>query len=50
LYKEDFEKFSAGLSEVVKFIQKAKGNHEMVAAENDENDNFTKVEFDDLDK
>ena len=53
LYKEDFEKFSTGLNEVVEFIQKAKGEHEIVAAENsnDSNDsNFNEVKFEDLDK
>ncbi len=50
LYKEDFEKFSTGLSEVVEFIKKEKGNHEMVTSEVEDNENFTKVEFDDLDK
>jgi len=37
LYKEDFEKFSTGLNEVVEFIHKTKGNHEMTAKEGDDN-------------
>jgi len=49
LYKEDFEKFSAGLSEVVEFIKKEKGDHEMVASEDSGKESFTKVEFEDLD-
>ena len=50
LYKEDFEKFSAGLNEVVEFIQKEKGNHEMVASDAASDKSFTQVEFDDLEK
>ena len=50
LYKEDFEKFSSGLKEVIEFIHKTKGNHEMVGTENGKDENFTKVEFEDLDK
>ena len=50
LYKEDFEKFSTGLNEVVDFIQKAKGEHEIVASENSKDNNFNGVEFEDLDK
>ncbi len=51
LYKEDFEKFSEGLSEVVEFIKKAQGNHETVhVTEETENKDFTGVEFEDLDQ
>ena len=51
LYKEDFEKFSDGLSEVVEFIKKAQGNHETFAvAEDSQTKDFTGVEFEDLDK
>ncbi|OQY05078.1 MAG: DNA-binding protein [Bacteroidetes bacterium 4572_117] len=50
LYKEDFEKFSDGLTEVVDFINKTKGNQEILAVENSESNNFSKVDFEDLDK
>jgi len=51
LYKEDFEKFSEGLSEVVEFIKKAQGNHETVhVTEEAEKKDFTGVEFEDLDQ
>lgn len=51
LYKEDFEKFSEGLSEVVAFIKKTQGNHETVHVNEDvEKKDFTGVEFEDLDK
>ncbi|HOP04376.1 MAG TPA: DUF3276 family protein [Tenuifilaceae bacterium] len=55
LYKEDFEKFSEGLSEVVEFIKENQGiestNHnpineeEAVTVQNE----FTNISFDDLD-
>lgn len=55
LYKEDFEKFSEGLSEVVEFIKENQGlettnynpinEEETVAVQND----FTNISFDDLD-
>lgn len=50
LYKEDFEKFSTGLSEVIDFIHKTKGKHETIAREENTENNFTEVEFEDLDK
>jgi hypothetical protein len=46
LYKEDFEKFSEGLSEVIDFI---KTNFENIIESNlVEDENLSKVEFDDL--
>ena len=50
LYKEDFEKFTDGLNEVVAFIKKEQGNHEVVpAAEESKDKDFTGIEFEDLD-
>jgi len=51
LYKEDFDKFSNSLSEVINFIK----TNKFESLENNEedtqtNNNFTNVEFDDLDK
>lgn len=53
LYKEDFEKFSNGLEEVIGFIQEKKGvyqgyddNEEVASNESD----FTNVDFEDLGK
>jgi len=48
LYKEDFEKFSDGLSEVVEFIKSHIGNMEESLIENEAD--FTKVEFEDLEE
>ena len=54
LYKEDFDKFTDGLSEVVEFIKNAKGNGETVqtaeTAEEVDTKDFTGVDFEDLDK
>ncbi len=51
LYKEDFEKFSEGLSEMVDFINK-NSNHEAYPDEMTKetvlNENFTDVDFEDL--
>jgi hypothetical protein len=48
LYKEDFEKFSEGLSEVVEFIKSNIGNIQEPEAVT--GNNFTKVEFEDLEE
>ncbi len=48
LYKEDFVKFTEGLSEVIEFIRANIGNIEESPMENIEN--FTKVEFEDLEE
>jgi len=57
LYKEDFEKFSDGLNEVLEFIKSHQtefeptDNHELVAEEVGIPQNeFTSIEFDDLEK
>lgn len=57
LYKEDFEKFTEGLSEVVEYIKshqtdfESSDNHELVAEEVGIPQNeFTSIEFDDLEK
>lgn len=57
LYKEDFEKFTEGLSEVVEYIKshqtdfEQSDNHELVAEEVGIPQNeFTSIEFDDLEK
>jgi len=47
LYKEDFEKFSNGLSEVVEFISKNQGE---INQEEQSTNEFTNVDFDDLEK
>ena len=47
LYKEDFEKFSNGLSDVINFINENQ-NSELENKESKED--FTNIEFDDLDK
>jgi len=47
LYKEDFEKFSNGLSEVVEFISKNQGE---INQEEKSTNEFTNVDFDDLEK
>jgi len=50
LYKEDFEKFTEGLSEVVEFIKNANGNGENKEVKEEvETKDFTGVEFEDLD-
>jgi hypothetical protein len=53
LYKEDFEKFLDGLSESIEFIKEA--NPELIEIESmeqprEETQNFTDVEFEDLEK
>jgi len=56
LYKEDFEKFAEGLSDVVEYIRSnqpdvVEENPEMVAEEIGVTQNeFTSIEFDDLEK
>jgi len=57
LYKEDFEKFTEGLNEVVEYIKshqtdfEQSDNHELVAEEVGIPQNeFTSIEFDDLEK
>ena len=55
LYKEDFEKFADGLTEVVEYIRthqpEIEENQELVAEEIGITHNeFTSIEFDDLDK
>ena len=47
LYKEDFEKFSDGLSQVVDFISKNQGENNLEEKSNNE---FIDVDFDDLEK
>jgi hypothetical protein len=47
LYKEDFEKFSEGLAEVVEYI---KSNLKILSeTQNDTEDKFSEIEFEDLD-
>jgi len=47
LYKEDFEKFSEGLAEVVEYI---KINHkEQPEIQSETDDKFSEIEFEDLD-
>lgn len=56
LYKEDFDKFSEGLSEVVNFIKSSKNepveNEEIKKPDTDETlvENYTNVEFEDLEE
>ncbi len=53
LYKEDFDKFSEGLNEVVNFINKNSENFEYQDNDNSGvilNDDFTNVDFEDLDR
>jgi len=55
LYKEDFEKFAEGLNDVVEYIRanqpELEEQHELVAEEIGVTSNeFTSIEFDDLDK
>jgi hypothetical protein len=47
LYKEDFEKFSEGLAEVVEYIKSNEGNHNIEKTEKEEK--FSEIEFEDLD-
>jgi hypothetical protein len=47
LYKEDFEKFTEGLAEVVEYI---KSNHQILPDSKEETDDkFSEIEFEDLD-
>ena len=46
LYKEDFDKFAEGLSEVVEFVKK--NQPELLEKEDVESKEFTDVEFEDL--
>lgn len=48
LYKEDFEKFSEGLAEVVEYIQSNNGNR--IESQNQDEENFSEIEFEDLDE
>ena len=54
LYKEDFDKFAEGLTEVIDFIKEA--NPQPIDIDSDSEpeaalaDNYTDVDFDDLDK
>jgi len=56
LYKEDFDKFSEGLSEAVNFIKSSKNepveNEKIKKADADETlvENYTNVEFEDLEE
>jgi hypothetical protein len=51
LYKEDFDKFSEGFSEVIDFIKTVKiPDHveDQIQVSSESNDGYTNVEFDDL--
>lgn len=48
LYKEDFEKFSEGLSEVIEFIKT--GKHPISESVNSSSSEFSDVSFEDLSK
>ena len=48
LYKEDFEKFTEGLEEVIKFIKEKCPVTERVYTENPEEKSFSDVDFDQL--
>ena len=48
LYKEDFEKFTEGLEEVIKFIKEKCPVTERVYTENTEEKSFSDVDFDQL--
>ncbi len=53
LYKEDFDKFADGLSEVVDFIKTNNGNSEITESKNaglEKAESFTQVEFEDLEE
>jgi hypothetical protein len=49
LYKEDFEKFSEGLAEVVEFIKTNEGNLKVPRTEKEKEEKFSEIEFEDLD-
>jgi hypothetical protein len=49
LYKEDFEKFIDGFQEVIEFIKTVKiSDHSVDAVIDGEEENYTNVDFDDL--
>ena len=49
LYKEDFEKFTDGFQEVIEFIKTVKSSdHTVDTAIDGEEENYTNVDFDDL--
>ncbi len=53
LYKEDFEKFADGFTEVIDYIKNVKSseqgvNEEMIHQESERTEDYTSVEFDDL--
>ncbi len=48
LYKEDFEKFTEGLEEVIKFVKDKCPVTERVYSENNESNSFSDVDFDQL--
>ena len=48
LYKEDFDKFSEGLNEVVNFIRGSKGGDSPTPPSPGEGSRFSDVDFDDL--
>jgi hypothetical protein len=48
IYREDFEKFTEGLSEVFDFIKS--NNRKNKKAENNKENNFSQIEFEDLDE
>ena len=48
LYKEDFEKFTEGLEEVIRFIKEKCPVTERVYTENQEEKSFSDVDFDQL--
>lgn len=50
LYKEDFDKFADGLADVVEFIKENRPwtNNRGVESEDEMTDNFSEVEFEDL--
>ena len=48
LYKEDFDKFSEGLNEVVNFIRDSKGNDSSMPPSSGDGNRFSDVDFDDL--
>jgi len=51
LYKEDFDKFSTSLSEIISFIETNNGENANITKEDvSTENNFTNVDFDDLNK
>ena len=54
LYKEDFEKFTDGLNEVVEFIKSNNDNNDAIKHDDNTNlekaESFTQVEFEDLEE